>query len=472
MKDGMIVVGVTAHLGLVGWALGGACDTQAGKLVPLDSSQGQTVGFDVDISGADCITGSEDDTIASNAGAAYVWVLDGGAWVEQQKLIASDGAEDDKFGNGVAIDGDTAVVGAPGQGVGFESDGAAYIFTRTGGVWSEAQKLDPGGDSGDEFGYAVDLDGGWMAIGARGDDDAGGNAGAVYMYERIGGTWVFDQKLAPPAPAGQDQFAQSLHLDGDTLVVSARGDDDVNFQAGAVYVYVRTGGGWAFEQKLTASDGGGNDNLGWSVCVEGDRLIAGAPFAQGPGGTSGVAYIFDRAGGVWNETQKIEEGTIFSASSLFGFSVALDGGLAYAGARNDSIDIPFNSGAVYTFALEGGVWAEVGRLTASDGDNGDNFGWSMAADTGVAVVGSVNDDDGGQSSGAGYVFDTAACAPSPPSDPADFDMDGDVDSADLNTLLANFGCVSPPEPDCPGDIDGDGDTDSADLNLLLTAFGT
>src|SRR5690606_22918322 len=161
--------------------------------------------------------------------------------------------------------------------------------------------------------------------------------------------------------------------------------------------------------KLTASDAAANDFFGWSVAVSGDLAVVGA-YADGDGGSgSGSAYVFRRVGGAWVQVAKLTASDA-AEGDLFGYSVAVSGSLAVGGALADD-DAGPASGPAYVFALAscGAACTEAAKLTASDAVEGDLFGWSVAVSGGLAVVGAFGDDDGGSDSGSAYVFDLASC---------------------------------------------------------------
>ena len=182
------------------------------------------------------------------------------------KLTASDGAASDEFGYAVALSGDTAIVGAYADSTDTASQlGSAYVFVRSGGSWTQQQKLTiSDGFEGDHFGWSVAISGDTALVGAP-SADIGGilNQGAAYVFVRSGGTWSLQQRLTASDGVANDEFGHSVALSGDTALVGARSadiDDEAN--QGAVYVFVRSGGTWSLQQKLTACDGAAGDEFG------------------------------------------------------------------------------------------------------------------------------------------------------------------------------------------------------------------
>ena len=209
-------------------------------------------------------------------------------------------------------------------------------------------------------------------------------------------------KLIPSDGAAGDRFGYSVAVDGDTAVAGAFGDADNGSASGSAYVFTREFGVWRQSAKLTASDGAAGDRFGYSVAVDGDTAVAGAFGDADNGSASGSAYVFTREFGLWRQSAKLTASD-GAAGDRFGYSVAVDGDTAVAGAFGDA-DNGSASGSAYVFTRESGVWSQSAKLTATDGARGDYFGWSVAVDGDTAVVGALFDDDNGSQSGAAYVF--------------------------------------------------------------------
>ena len=312
-------------------------------------------------------------------------------WTETQKLIASDGIAEDRFGWSVSLDGDTAIIGA----VSVDSwRGAAYVFTRTGTSWTQQAKLlASDGVAGDYFGYSVSLDGDTAFIGVVWDDSA---RGAVYVFTRTGTTWTEQAKLLASDGAAGQGFGVSVSLYGDTAVIGADGDD---LARGAAYVFTRIGTSWTQQAKLNASDSEEWDRFGISVSLYGDTAVIGAYCEGGMSSPPGFAYVFTRTGTSWTQQAKLlaSDG---AASDRFGWSVSLDGDTAVIGAYGDD-DMGGSSGSVYVFTRTGTSWTQQAKLLASDGTNGNEFGWSVSLDSDTAVIGAFSKDT---VRGAAYVF--------------------------------------------------------------------
>lgn len=323
------------------------------------------------------------------------------------KIVASDGMPSDRFGVSVAVSGDTALVGAPVEDA---ERGAAYVFTRTAGGWMEQAKLIASdGRSLRKFGFSVALSGDTAVVGGstavvRGNDNhADRTPGAAYVFERVGDTWIEQAKLTAPTPDGAagDDFGSSVAVSGETVVVGARGIG----VGGAAYVFVRAGGAWLLQAKLAADDTAGGDNFGFSVAVSGDTAVVGARFADvGSSRDQGSAYVFARDGVRWSQEANLA-GSNGAGGDSFGFAVGASAETVVVGAVNDDVNANENQGSAYVFARAGGAWPERAYLTADDGASGDEFGSSVAVSGDTVVLGAQRDTTGGNSQhGSAYVF--------------------------------------------------------------------
>ncbi|HUU94988.1 MAG TPA: M43 family zinc metalloprotease [Phycisphaerae bacterium] len=439
-----------------------------GKLLANDGAPSDNFGYAVALDGDRALIGAcADDDQWSNSGSAYVFQKIGGVWAQVAKLTASDAAPEAWFGVSVALSGDRVLVGADVD----DDHGSAYIFENIGGVWTQTAKLTAGdGAPGDYFAWSVGLSADTALVGSVFDDDLGEDSGSAYVFEKTGAVWSDVAKLTAAEGEADDWFAYSVSVSGDTAVIGAPCDDHV---FGSAYVFQRDEGGpdnWGQVAKLTASDGAESDCFGASVALSGDTALVGAIGDDDQGYSSGSAYIFENIGGMWTQTAKLTASDGADYDSL-GYSVALSGERALVGAYHDD-DNGDDSGSAYIFDKIGGVWIEVAKLTAADGAPYDEFsGWprGVAISGETALVGAYRDDDNGTDSGSAYVFRDLNALRNPC--PGDLDADWDTDHADLGILLSDWGCVGSAPGDCPGDLDGDFDTDHADLGILLADWG-
>jgi hypothetical protein len=203
--------------------------TEQQKLLALDGATNDHFGNSASLDDDTALIGAYYDD--SSKGAAYVFTRTGTTWTQQQKLLASDGTAGDRFGNSVSLNSDTAIIGANYDN---SSKGAAYVFTRTGTTWTPQQKLlASDGVANDRFGNSVSLDSDTALIGAFGDDSSKGSA---YVFTRTGTTWTQQQKLTASDGATNDVFGKSVSLDSDTALIGAFGDDS---SKGSAYVFTK-----------------------------------------------------------------------------------------------------------------------------------------------------------------------------------------------------------------------------------------
>ena len=206
------------------------------------------------------------------------------------------------------------------------------------------------------------------------------------------------------AAKGPNGFGTSVAIDGDYAVFGARNDTPDN--TGAVYVFKRDGLRWVEQTKLFGSAVGFHANLGWSVDIDGNRLIAGAPYMDPAGGAPGQAYVFERSGETWAETALLSP-SVSSEIDAFGIDVAIDGDVAVVGAFYRGAE----PGKAFVFRWSGNNWVEEGIFSAPGHTNFDGFGFSVDADENTVVVGSFDDGSGaapsgdGGAPGAAYVFE-------------------------------------------------------------------
>ncbi|MFQ5401745.1 MAG: choice-of-anchor Q domain-containing protein, partial [Anaerolineae bacterium] len=463
------------------------------------SGNTMVVGAYVEDSDATGVNGNPDNNAAPNSGAVYVFTFNGKLWSQQAYIKASNTEANDLFGATVAISGDTLVVGAPDEdssatGVdGNQADnsadgsGAAYVFARSNGVWTQQAYLKASNtEAGDEFGYSVAISGDTILIGARHEDSGatgvGGNqsdnsakdSGAAYVFTRSGVTWSQQAYLKASNTDSLDYFGCSVTASGDTVAVGACGEnsiatgvggnqnDNSAIGAGAVYVYTRSGAAWSQQAYVKASNTDPFDFFGVAVALSGDTLAVGAneenSNAKGIDGNqadnsandSGAAYVYTRSGATWSHQTYIKAFNT-EAGDLFGRSLALDGDILVVGAyQEDSASTGVNgnmannaaneAGAAYVYTRSNGVWTQGAYLKASNTEVLDYFGRAVGVSGDTVAVGADGEDsgatgvDGNQNnnsvmgSGAAYVFGSTS-----PNGLCTVDDDG---TADYNTIQA------------------------------------
>ena len=389
-------------------------------------------------------------------------------WSQQAYLKAGNTGSEDLFGSAVAVSGDTVVVGAwqeDSNATGVDgnagdnsatSSGAAYVFTRTAGVWSQQAYLKASNTAaGDRFGISLDVDGDTIAVGANNEDSnatgIGGNqadnsatnSGATYIFSRSGGVWTQQAYVKASNTGASDAFGGSVAVSADTLVVGAinessnatgvngsQGDHISTQYSGAAYVFIRGGGTWSQQAYLKASNTGANDNFGVSVDVDADTVVIGAnreagnatgvnaPLSGGTGTQAdnsvqdcGAAYVFTRGSGSWSQQAYLKASNT-GAYDQFGLSVAVDGDTLVVGAPYESgnatgVNAPLTggsgtqadnsaiyAGAAYVFARSAGSWSQLAYLKASNTQAIDLFGASVAVN-GITILAGAAYEDGG-----------------------------------------------------------------------------
>jgi uncharacterized repeat protein (TIGR01451 family) len=430
--------------------------TEQATLQDVDS-----FGRSVAISGDTLVVGAPNRSGAARiaVGAAMVFVRNGSTWTKLQDLLPADGAQYQAFGHSLSISQDSLVVGSPGYGSygGGVDPGSAYVFVRSGAVWTQQAKLMGAGAIGDAFGSAVSLDGDRLAVGAPREPPAARGAG--YVFLRSGVSWSLEQRIESSRTAGSAWFGAAIGLEDDTLLVGVAGER-YHSQLGVVHVFTRAGGSWsdirriaplvpdphgAFATSIAVAISGSTAVVGasaydsasgiasiyrgggssWSrearvvapgtsqhelfsssMAMEGDTLVVGAPgddLSSGRG--RGSAYVFVRTGGGWTLQQKITASDV-SPVSAFGASVAVSGdtiAVSTAGRNYREVGPPYTTGRhVYVFVREGGVWRQQAKLTAPG--SVESFGFALAVDGDTLVAGTPYDDRGAIDAGSAYVF--------------------------------------------------------------------
>lgn len=383
---------------------------QTAQITGGDGATGDLFGITVARDGDTILVGVNQADIGGNIdqGAAYVFTNDGGSiWVEEDKLIADDGQAGDLFGFAVTLQGDTAVIGAYQADVGGSIDqGATYIFSRSGTTWSQADKLTAGlGAAGDEFGFSVALDGGTALVGAP-LDDIGGNVdeGGVYVFTRAGGNWTESALLTAQLGSAGDEFGSAVALDGGTALIGAPYTDLVfSIDRGAAYVFTGSGNSWSQDDRLMANDAAPDDRFGNAVALDGNTALIGAFLADVNGNSNqGAGYIFVHENGVWSQQDKLQDGG-GAAGDRLGRSVSIEGDTALLGAPRVDVLGTSNQGGAYVFIRQDGSWSLQSRLTDwTSGDAGDRIGRSVFLDGNTALLGSINGGESDQ--GAVYLF--------------------------------------------------------------------
>ncbi|MEM6794594.1 MAG: FG-GAP repeat protein [Acidobacteriota bacterium] len=348
----------------------GAQWVQDQKLEPSTPSASGLFGTSVAIHQDVIVVGSlehhPDGTIVT--GAAYIFRYNGSDWVEEVKLTHGAPEGRDRFGISVAVHGNTVLVGADGREVdNHDGAGQVSVYEDTGLTWAftgTLPQLDPSEDA--FFGYDVAITDGFIIVGAWEDNDAASNAGSAYIFSKSGGVWSQYQKLVPGSLAGGERFGGAVDISGHRAVVGAQWADPLNQGRGTAFVYELSslGANWSLEAELMASDAQPYDRLGIDVAISGDHILAGS-LDDDPGNLSGAAYLFTRLGGTWSERAKLEASDLQNYDQ-FGYRLDIDGDWAIVGSPSEDEVAP-GAGAAYAYQV-GNLTLDVDQSSVAAGD--------------------------------------------------------------------------------------------------------
>ena len=334
--------------------------SEAGAVYLVDSLQGAEqklqadpviagarFGSSVAMDGSILVVGAPGDGPGGGAiGCAYVFERIGGTWNQLARLNGLPGHAGDGFGTSVAIRGNRILIGAPWNNVNGGQAGAAFAFDRRNDDWLLVDVLrSPATGPGDAFGYALDLGDQWACIGAYSANPFVFNEGSVTAYEFSNASYVLHSTLLDDSPTPNSTFGRSVSVFGNQVAVGATRDHSSMSESGRVSMFAFDGGQWAFTQSLTPVGSTPGNAFGFSVSLEDQRLLVGAPTAFGPQAQSGSAFLFEPFVGGWEQTIEI---SIRSAQNgdFVGVGVSLSPQGALIGGMRDSTQ-GWQAGAVY-----------------------------------------------------------------------------------------------------------------------------
>lgn len=434
------VVGPLVAVGVATDARAQTCSVErVVRLVAFDASTYDFYGNDVAIDNDTVVIGAlKDGDNGPNSGSAYVYRSDGESYNFESKLLANGGMSFDNFGQAVAIDGDTILIGARGyEGVGVAS-GAAFFYTYEDGQWIEWPVLLPSdGQSGDSFGSTVALSNDIALIAAEGDDDIDSRAGSVYVYRYVGGAWKEGAKLVTSDGTAYHCFGKSILIHSETVILTACNDHDLGENAGSAYVFRNVGGEWVQEKEIYAADGAAGAAFGYSGAICGDVAVIGALKDSELGHESGAAYVFRYNGSDWIQEAKLTPDDP-SPGQRFGVSVDISGDTIVIGADNDR-ETAVDAGAAYIFKFDGLNWVQDQKILDSSGQAEDWFGRSVGISGQRVVVGAYLDDDGADQAGSATIYNVDCPMPCIP----DVNGDGVLASDDFTAWVGAFNSMAP-----------------------------
>ena len=413
---------------------------EVAKQFEQNGKSGDLYGTSVGISGDYAIVGAKGEN--QNAGAAYILFRNQGGlgkWGRISKLLPVLIGPGDGFGTSVAINGNWAIVGAPGEH-------KAFLYNKDQGGdnnWGFVKAIQAtNGSADDNFGTAVAISGDYALVGASMDDEKGLNAGAAYVFNKDQGgigAWGQVAKLAGVDTQAGDMFGSTVDLEGEMAIVGSPLNDEKGLNAGAAYLFDRSTG-WGQAKKLTASDPATLDNFGVSVSMSGTTVAVGSNQDDDKGSSSGSVYVYDKNKGgnaTWGQTTKLTaiDGT---ANDQLGYAVALSGRYLAAGARFDD-PRGFKSGSMYVyFRQDDGTWVQLTKFFETSGDARDYFASALDIANGTIIGGAPGDDFGAVAEKGSVAFFSSGC---------DGNYDGGAEDRDEQLALnSELGVRTFPQP--------------------------
>ncbi len=379
--------------------------TRTAKILSSDGDIEDYYGGAVAISsdGSTVVVGSRNnDDGGENSGSAYIYHWSNGVWGET-KLVASDAIADDFFGSSVSVSstGMTVIIGSGYNDATGSRSGAVYIYKWDGSNWLETKLVGSNTIGYDYLGLSVSIseDGLSFIAGAPGANGIGDYNGAAYIYKWDGTNWLESIIIASDRDT-DDEFGSSVSMsgDGNSVLIGTPGEET---RTGSVYIYRLSGASWV-ETKLTASDGDVANNFGGSTSISytGDQIVVGAAGNN----NMGAIYFYEWNSPVWIE-KKITASNI-TPHDDFGNALAmsLDGTSILVGSRRSDYGFG-DTGSAYLYQRDGGNWIE-SEIFADDRGSVDHFGTSVSmSDSGKTIVIGSYDDDNGDNSGSAYIFE-------------------------------------------------------------------
>lgn len=406
-------------------------------------NRGDFFGFAVVVDGDTLVVGApsedsasadRDSESATDSGAVYVFGRDAsGEWTQRGFLKASTPIPNERFGVSIALSGDLMVIGAcandpidrPTTGT---TPGAAYVFARSAGTWSQAKRLVAPDAAGlDMFGFQVHLTADSVFVSAPYESSQQTRSGAAYVFDRADASWSTVTKLKAAKPVAESALGTAIAVDGDTLVIGAFSDPSEVEKGGSAYVFERANGTWSETQRLAPRTPARGATFGWSAAVAGDTIVVGAPrWSRLLMTPNGEAYVFRRGAEHW-EQYEVLQSPMPRQSDYFGSTLHLTSSTLVVAASGDwsskgGIDADpsdgsaIYSGAIFLYAREAQSSVRNTYIKATQPASEDGFGFSMSVSGDVLATGAPYENGSGkgtdatpnatgpQDTGAAYVF--------------------------------------------------------------------
>lgn len=376
------------------------------RLTELTLLDGDEFGAAVDTSQGRLAVGApKHDGSGAQSGAVFLYAPSGPEWALEDLIQSTDLASNDLFGSAVDLDGERLVVGAPRRNVAFFDEGAAYEFVReSDGSWTQSDRFSAlDGSTGDQFGASIAMDGDLAIVGAPGDDPAGlGSAGSAYLFERQpSGDWLQIQKIVSPSPGANRRFGRLVEIDGDRLVVGQDAPSAAQAGIDRIFVYRINGDRLALEGILVAPDplASGARGFGSDLDLDGDRLIVGDPDTT----AGGCAHIYERGDGSWPLADTIVAVPEVSQTRV-GNTVALHGDTAILGGPGTaSIE---GRAALYLESPSFGGWRFLANIEPDErtGLPPDEYAACVKLDADTIVIGAPRFSELGAETGSAFAL--------------------------------------------------------------------
>ncbi len=305
------------------------------------------------------ISSNRDQTPGIGKGTVYVYERVGRRWIERQQLTPPAGLSNSIFGKSSSISGDRLLIGAYAH-LGIDS-GPAYVYDRTSSGWWEltAMLRNPSPADNDVYAVAVELDGDRAYVATPKESEVLFEAGAVHEWTQSPDGWVITDHLVASDPEAAARFGSTVRTEADLLAISAIWAGPG--KQGAVYIFERLAGSWVEVAKLTGDVAGNRDQFGSGLAVDQGRVAIGAPEELGGPGS---VYIYERGASGWARTHKLRA-TDGELADYFGFRLTLRGDRLLVGSVRDD-EGAMNAGAAYVFDFTGGGWRHSVKLIAGE----------------------------------------------------------------------------------------------------------
>ena len=448
------------------------------------------LGYGLAIDGSRMLVGARgSDSVALNGGVIYTYARSTSGWTQSSKIIFPTAAIDDQIGTSLAMSGTVGIAGAPNRGL----SGAAFPLRFDGGAWFPTAELtDSTAGTNANFGASVAASSSRIVVGApNSSEGVGAGAGRVRIFDLSGVQWIVGQLLRAPYMDPNDQFGFAIAIDGEWIAISAPGDDDRAINSGAVYVYRYVAGSFALAHKLFAPTSIAEDSFGQSVAFKNGLLVVGASRRDDAGQGAGAAYVFQvPVNGDAVTLVRTLLPPVGSVDAEFGFAVGTDGVSIVVGAPGFEVAGSLRGGAWIYFNPSSQSSAVMARspvgmqllgtrvaITSSDvfaSAPATNNGTTPSAGL-ISILDRTRDCNTNSvpdsiDIGAGTVLDLNGDG-TPDQCQCLVDLNGDrvVNGIELAILLANWGTVP---AGSTGDLNGDGFVNGVDLATVLGAWGS